>query len=245
MGGILIGVAAALTSLGGPHPTRISLCVLISLVGADLLAVGASMLWYSKFEKLRLRERLRDLVPWRGDEIVLDVGCGRGLWLVGAARLLTTGKATGVDVWRNDLSDNRPEVAMQNAQLEGVAERVEVTDGDARRLPFEDASFDVVVSCLTLHNIRDRAGRRRAVLEIARVLKPGGRVVLLDLRYTAEYLIILRDSGLGDARRLKAWRRFSLVFQLLTWGAVRFYWVTGEKTPARSPGAPRPEFRSG
>jgi ubiquinone/menaquinone biosynthesis C-methylase UbiE len=236
--GILFGIVAAIASLGGPHPFKIPACAAISLVGADLLGVAGSMLWYSRFEKLRLRERLRDLIPWRGDEMVLDVGCGRGLWLIGAARLLTSGKATGVDVWRRDLSDNRPEVATQNARLEGVADRVVVEDGDARRLPFADASFDVVVSALVLHNIRDRAGRRQAVLEIARVLKPGGRVVLLDLRFTSDYLDILRQCGLSDTRRRAVWPVFTSVFRLLTWGAVRFYWVTGEKVPAIDAGAP-------
>jgi arsenite methyltransferase len=236
--GILFGVVAALAFLGEPHRLKIYACAIISLVGANLLSVAGSMLWYSRYEKLRLRERLRDLIPWRGDEIVLDIGCGRGLWLIGAARLLTTGRATGVDVWRKDLSGNRPEVAIQNARLEGVAERVRVEDGDARRLPFADASFDVVVSGLALHNIRDREGRHQAVREIARVLRPGGRVVLLDLRHTSEYLSILRQCGLSDARRLAVWRLYSSIFQLLTWGAIRFYWVTGEKPSAITAGAP-------
>ena len=49
--------------------------------------------WWNtaKFAKLKLRESLLDLIPRRGDEIVLDVGCGRGLLLNGAARRLTTG----------------------------------------------------------------------------------------------------------------------------------------------------------
>src|SRR3954447_9901081 len=46
--------------------------------GACFLGMGCYMLWGSKVGKLRDRERLLDLVPWRGDEAVLDVGCGRG-----------------------------------------------------------------------------------------------------------------------------------------------------------------------
>jgi cyclopropane fatty-acyl-phospholipid synthase-like methyltransferase len=50
-------------------------------------------------------------VPWKGDEAVRDVGCGHGLMLVGAARRLTTGKATGIDIWQaEDLTGNRPAV---------------------------------------------------------------------------------------------------------------------------------------
>ncbi|MBA0085829.1 MAG: 50S ribosomal protein L11 methyltransferase, partial [Acidobacteria bacterium Pan2503] len=57
------------------------------------------MLFYSKVGKLALRERLLDKIPWRGDESVLDVGCGRGLLAVGAAKRVSSGTVTGVDVW--------------------------------------------------------------------------------------------------------------------------------------------------
>src|SRR5207248_6090674 len=138
--------------------------------------------------KLRSREQFLDLVPWRGDETVLDVGCGRGLFLVGAARRLTTGRAVGVDLWQAaDLSGNRPEATLENARREGVADRVEVKDGDARHLAFADASFDVVVSSLALHNIVKAEERQQAVREIVRVLKPGGQVALVDIQHTGDY----------------------------------------------------------
>src|SRR5262245_19790160 len=54
---------------------------------------AAAMVYSSKVGKVRDREKLLDLLPWRGDEHVLDVGCGRGLLLIGAAKRLTTGKA--------------------------------------------------------------------------------------------------------------------------------------------------------
>src|SRR5205823_1815953 len=134
------------------------------------------------------REALLDWLPWRGDEQVLDVGCGRGLFLVAAARRLKSGKATGVDIWQKvDQTGNRPEATWANARAEGVADRIEVRDGDARGLPFEDASFDVVLSSLALHNIPDAAGREQAVQEIDRVLKPGGRLLIWDIQATAEY----------------------------------------------------------
>src|SRR5262249_56592558 len=100
------------------------------------------------------RERLMALIPWRGDEAVLDVGCGRGLLLIGAAQRLTTGTAVGVDLWsKDDLLDNRPEATRENAALEGVADPVEVKDRDARDLPFADNTFDVIVSPAAPHNI--------------------------------------------------------------------------------------------
>jgi ubiquinone/menaquinone biosynthesis C-methylase UbiE len=163
------------------------------------------MVWDSKVGKVRERDRLLDSLPWRGDEAVLDVGCGRGLLLIGAARRLTTGNAVGTDIWRAaDLSGNRPEATLENARLERVADRVEVRDGDARRLPFADGAFDVVVSKEVLHNIYDASERDTAVREIARVLKPGGRLLLGDVRHTGRYAQALRESGLVDVRRSPA-----------------------------------------
>src|ERR1700675_2263543 len=60
--------------------------------GAMCAAMALWMLYDSKIGKLREREKLLDLIAWQGRESVLDVGCGRGLMLVGAARRLTTGK---------------------------------------------------------------------------------------------------------------------------------------------------------
>jgi ubiquinone/menaquinone biosynthesis C-methylase UbiE len=206
--------------------------VALSVVAVDCLLLVGSLMWYSKIEKPRERERLLDRIPWHGNEAVLDVGCGRGLLLVGAARRLTTGRAVGVDVWHGlQLSGNRPQAVEDNARAAGVAERVEVKDGDARNLPFADASFDVVLSSLVLHNIPKRAERRQAVREIERVLKPGGHVAILDARHTRDYVQALRDGGLVEARRERAGWFLSVWFPLLTCGLMYFCRVTARKPP--------------
>jgi SAM-dependent methyltransferase len=222
-------VAVALFALSAPHPLGIPLGEVALVIGGNFLVNVAGMFWYSKIGKLRQRERLLDLISWRGDETVLDVGCGRGLLLIGAARRLTSGKAIGVDIWqRKSMAGNRPEAARENARLEGVAERVEVQDADARQLPFLGASFDVVVSALVLHNIPGRSGRHQAAREMARVLKPGGQVALLGIKHTSECVRVLRESGLSDARRSAAGFLFWW-FAVLTWGSVQFFRVTGKK----------------
>jgi SAM-dependent methyltransferase len=170
--------------------------------GLTFLVETAIMLWGSKVGKLRYRDRFLDALAWRGDERVLDVGCGHGLLLLGAAKRLTSGKAIGVDRWqREDQAGNRPAATWENADLEGVAERIAILGGDARSLPFADQSFDVVLSSWALHNIYDAQGRRQALGEVARVLRPEGRILLIDIRHTAAYLSVLREAGWTDVRR--------------------------------------------
>ena len=204
----------------------------LSFGGVGCLLAGLAMVYVSRVGKLRSRVRHLDRLPWRGDETVLDVGCGRGLLLVAAAkRLERGGKAVGVDLWNAaDLAGNSPGATLENARLEGVSDRVDVKTGDARQLPFPDATFDAVVSSMALHNIYDEAGRRTAIAEIARVLKPGGRVMIVDIRHADEYADELRRRGVSDASVHRT--LLSHLTTIATFGSVRIAVVTGQKGPA-------------
>jgi len=199
------------------------------LIPAGLVsaAMGAWMLYDSKIGKAREREMYLDKLPWRGDERVLDVGCGLGLFLIGAARRLSTGRALGIDKWQQeDLRGNSAEGARENALIEGVADKVEVHTGDARHLPFDDGSFDVVLSSMALHNIYEAAERRTAVREIARVLKPGGRVLIVDVRHTRNYAAILREDGV-DARCVQGF--VARLLTIISLGGIQIGYVIGRK----------------
>jgi ubiquinone/menaquinone biosynthesis C-methylase UbiE len=174
----------------------------------------------SRIGKLRLRDALLSRIAWRGDEHVLDVGCGHGLLLIGAAKRLTTGRATGVDIWSQiDQADNQPERTVENARIEGVADRVDVRNGDARKLEFPDEVFDVVVSSLALHNIPDGREREHALREIVRVLKPGGHVAIVDIWKISQYWRVFREIGM-DALRL-SWPSFWFVVPSFVLTAVK------------------------
>jgi ubiquinone/menaquinone biosynthesis C-methylase UbiE len=167
-----------------------------------LLFYAAGQLFVSVYGKRRTARRMLDRLAWTGNEHVLDVGCGHGLLLVEAARRLTTGRAVGIDVWsQRDQWRNSADATRAHLRDVGVADRVEVQDADARELPFPDASFDVVVSNLVIHNIPGADERARAIREVARVLKPGGYVALVDIAHTGDYAAVLRDHGFVDVRR--------------------------------------------
>jgi ubiquinone/menaquinone biosynthesis C-methylase UbiE len=187
-----------------------------------------AMIYSSRVGKVRGREKFLDLVPWRGDEQVLDVGCGRGLLLIGAAKRLTTGKVTGIDIWQTqDLSGNRPDATLENASLEGVADRVEVKTADMRELPFENGTFDTIVSSWAVHNLSRAADREKSLREIARVLKPCGRVLLRDIKNGAEYTRALTAAGL-KVRRADD-RLASFLIMLWTFTGLKPVILIGEK----------------
>lgn len=119
----------------------------------------------------------------------------RGAVLLAAAKRLPRGRAIGIDLWRADQTDNSPSATMANAELEGVADRIEVRTADMTALPFADESFDVVVSSLAIHNIPSRDGRRLALIEAVRVLRPGGRLAVADLWETRQHAQQLPNSA--------------------------------------------------
>ena len=198
------------------------------------LGMGGYMFYSSKYGKLREREWLLDLIPggWRGDETVLDVGCGLGVMLIGAAKRLTTGTAAGIDIWQTkDLSGNHPEATLENARREGVADRVTIKTADMRQIPFPDGHFDVIVSNVAIHNLYKATERATALREIARVLKPGGACILADIRHEVEYTNVLRASGVTDLQRRDS-SIASIFFAIITLGSVRPFVLVGRKPSA-------------
>jgi SAM-dependent methyltransferase len=201
VGGGLVS-AGILLAAWKPFAFSLVFGVVLILLGAVPLILGSAMLQYGLRGKLRTRDAMLSLVAWRGDEVVLDIGTGAGLLMIGAAKRLTRGgRAVGIDIWSaKDLSDNSAESTHRNIAIEGVAACTEIRTEDTTSLSFPDATFDVALSLLCLHNIEPKTRQAVACQEIARVLKPGGRVVIGDYVPTHAYARALRDAGL-DVRR--------------------------------------------
>jgi arsenite methyltransferase len=203
-----LSLAAGLTSAVSWQQGALRPAVQMTFYSVFFLANTASFLYTTRRGKFLEWDRILDRLHLHGDEGVLDMGCGRGAVLTAVARRLTTGRVTGIDIWStHDQSGNAKEVTLRNASLEGVGARVRIETGDMRALPHPDATFDLVVSSLAIHNIRSNADRKQAILESFRVLKPGGRIVIADIRATAMYEKALLSLGaLNVERRRLGWR---------------------------------------
>ncbi|HEV8377916.1 MAG TPA: class I SAM-dependent methyltransferase [Tepidisphaeraceae bacterium] len=200
-GGLMVLIGAALIALR-KNALLVGVGFTLLFPGIVFFLESLLMFFSSHYGKLRARDKLLDNLRLRGDETVLDVGCGRGLLLIGAAKRLPNGKAMGLDLWsQKDLADNRSTATTENARIEDVDQRVEVHNGDMREMPFGDGTFDAIVASNSIHNIYDRDGRRKAINQIVRVLKSGGQVALLDIRHTAEYAEDLRAAGIQGVER--------------------------------------------
>ncbi|HZD77815.1 MAG TPA: class I SAM-dependent methyltransferase [Acidobacteriaceae bacterium] len=179
------------------------------ITGVSFLLTGGLMLLYSLKGKFRHRDRMLALAKLRGDEDVLDVGTGRGLLLVGAAKKLVTGRAVGLDIWKtSDLSANARAKTETVLEQEGVTDRCRLLERPAQDTGLPDASFDVIVSNLCLHNISARAERDAACREIVRLLKTGGAAIISDFRHTGQYAKVFQTAGLTVRRSYHPWDTF-------------------------------------
>jgi len=129
-------------------------------------------------ERLRIREELIKLVQPKEGDRVLDVGTGSGLLAIGFAKANKNVKATGIDLWIPGSGVTSLKTAKNNAEIEGVADRVEFKKADVRDIPYPDNCFDIVVASFVLHMVYKN--REAAFKEMIRVLKHGGKFAIIE-----------------------------------------------------------------
>jgi SAM-dependent methyltransferase len=205
--GWLVGFAAATVALAALALTAAASGRRKWAWRAGLATIGTSAYvadawWTSRIGKLQIRDQILDWADLQAEDTVLDVGCGRGLLAIGCARRLPRGWVLGLDRWRQwDQWNISAGNLLANARRAQVADRIAVVSADARAIPCADASFSCVVSSLVIHNLSRRADRRRALEEMYRVLKPGGRLVMFDVIHSGEYPAVLQALG-ADIRHV-------------------------------------------
>ena len=131
-----------------------------------LMSLGVDRSWR--------RRALREIVEPERAQAILDIACGTGDFsLAIAGRMHPDSRITGLDLSEGMLAVMRDKVAKA-----GLQDRIGCEQGDSEAMRFADASFDVVTIAF---GIRNFAHREAALREIRRVLKPGGRLVILEL----------------------------------------------------------------
>ncbi|XP_076948253.1 uncharacterized protein LOC143620436 [Bidens hawaiensis] len=181
----------------------------VTALSAVCLFYTAGNIFYSSVAlRWELAQRMVNAVhDWSTVKTALDVGCGRGILLNAVAMQLkksgSSGRVVGLDRKNTTLS------TLRTAGMEGVEEYVTCREGDARRLPFPDNYFDVVVSAGFVHTVGKEFGqktaaagaeRMRVIGEVVRVLKGGGVGVVWDLVHVPEYVQRLHELKMEDVR---------------------------------------------
>lgn len=174
----------------------------------DLMVGGSDLLLFGG--KLRtLRRRTADLAQFQPGDHVLDVGCGTGtLALEVQRRAGWVGHVVGVDPGPQQIARARAKAARHHLP-------VDFQLGTIERLPFADQTFDVALSTIMMHHL-PLGLKRQGLREIARVLKPGGRLVIADFTRAQDRQGRARrfhagGSALGDLAALVADAGFSRV----------------------------------
>jgi SAM-dependent methyltransferase len=128
----------------------------------------------------RIQGLVLDYLDWDGNGKALDIGCGNAPLTIKIAAQYPHAQVTGVDYW-GPAWEYAKGVCERNAAIEGVAGRVAFQQSSASSLPFGDESFDVAVSNLVFHEVRDASDKRQVIKEALRVVRKGGRFVFQDL----------------------------------------------------------------
>ncbi|MEI9811856.1 MAG: class I SAM-dependent methyltransferase [Acidobacteriota bacterium] len=144
---------------------------ILVLLSAGFVAAGYGYTWLANVGQTRIREQILDGAALTGSERVLDFGCGTGELAIEAGKRLKSGKVIAV----GETATN--EAAREVAKGQGLQDKVRFEAGELTKLTYPDANFDVVLSSRSLEGLTVEDGGR-ALREIARVLKPGGRLAL-------------------------------------------------------------------
>lgn len=177
------------------------LLITSTVLGVCFFGLASFLSFNGSITKLRQALLLARSLPLGGDELILDVGCGRGAFSVAVAKEANSGLVIGVDEWNPwHVTGNNPKSLMANAEVTGVAGKVHAVKGRGSGLPFPDSKFDVVGSCLGLSHLGNGSELEATLSEMVRVLREGGSLAILSAGYGRRFPKRLSTLGLKDIR---------------------------------------------
>jgi len=166
----------------------LALVFLVFVAGAVLSIVTSFYFAFARYKfssrggnvQAQIEQLVSDRLDWNGQGQVLDIGCGNAPLTIMIAKKYPNAHVTGIDFWGRTWEYSKT-VCERNAEIEGVADRVKFQKASAAALPFEDGHFDVAVSNLVFHEVKDAKDKREVIREALRVTKKEGRFVFQDL----------------------------------------------------------------
>ena len=176
-------------------PGAIALTFLAFSILFPVLVIGAVLFFlpfvYFAYARYRFSPRggniqakiqglLMNYLDWDGEGKALDIGCGNGPLTIRIAKRYPQAEAIGIDYWGTAWEYSKS-VCDRNAEIEGVAGRVAFERASASSLPFDDEAFDLVISNLVFHEVRDVRDKKELIKEALRVVKRGRWFVFQDL----------------------------------------------------------------
>lgn len=160
------------------------------ILGIILLIVLCFTVYMQKCHKLfsfnggmlmgKMHEFLVERLPWNGNGILLDIGCGAGALTIRCAKRFPNARLVGMDYWGSEWSYAK-EQCESNALIEGVSDRTKFEKGDAAKLNYPDNTFDAAVSNFVFHEVKTQPDKQLVVREALRVVKKGGVFAFQDL----------------------------------------------------------------
>jgi ubiquinone/menaquinone biosynthesis C-methylase UbiE len=150
---------------------------MLQKLSAYYRAYSKQILWpiILPLRKVQLKQVLKKVTQLSQSGLMLDIGTGYGYLPVEIARKFPRINIIGIDIETALLEDG-----YRNATKWGVSDRVPFFKARAENLPFPDNTFDIVLSTMSLHLWQNR---QKGINEMRRVLKPGGRVLILLVAY--------------------------------------------------------------
>ena len=177
---IPFALGAVFAGLAFLHWAFIPLAVIFIFIGTYFAITHRMFSIRGKNIQGQVQDLILANLEWDGTGSILDIGCGNGPLSIKLARKYPAAKITAIDQWGKGWNYSIQECTA-NANIAGVGEQITFQRESASNLPFEDNNFDVVVSNLTFHEVKDVPDKLQAIHEAVRVLKPGGVFVLQDL----------------------------------------------------------------